>query len=894
MKNKKIILLVSVLVMAIILLVWLYLGNRKTFLTDPFRAIPPDAVVIIEPRDLQGFIFSLTGEEGIAGELLKAENSGRVGGWVNFLADQFNRDWFKNMAGGTPSVISFHSGKNGQTEILLSVVLLQDAGIRQVKETLLKAGVSGVTEVNSGKLRYIKFPCSGKTGADSLCFAIKNGLLLISSSEEIVVSSASMTPGENDVRNLPGFSGVFKASGRNEDKLYIVFSNLPPVIKPLFNAEKLSVSEKIGIIAAVLGADIHVDKSGIMFAGYTSVVDSTSSLFRFTRGSAGVFTTYTILPSATSFLESSFEEDPMPGVRTGVTVSDTALKLASLMRPFIGNEIARAMVVLREGEPGPAWLYVYRLNDRVSAERVFTDEFSRISGDDNKFNFSPDEAVNIPVYKTPFRGFYNTKLPYAQTPANDTWFAFYDNYLVTGSSYAVIARLLYDNLLNKTLANDVFYRDFEAALPSVAKYFLYMKPASASDYLSQYLDPGLFDQQSEKGGLFTRFNAAGMRLIPANGMIYTSVSLKHSDDIAEKSDTQWETLLDTVAAIKPFFFRNHLTGASEIFIQDLRNNIYLINSTGRVLWKVPLSERITSQVFMIDYFKNGRYQMLFSGRNNLHLIDRNGNYVERFPVKLRSPASAPMSLFDYDNNKEYRIIIPGEDKNIYAYDKTGSVVKGWKNFRTNGTVTSEIAWLRVSGKDYIIASDESALYFLDRTGSTRLNLKEQVLKAKGSAIRLVTSRTPYVICSAPDGTLEQIFFDGTVKKITIKSFSVDHTFDIFDISGDGIGEYIFIDKGILYLYNQNGDELFSKEFGTTRLEGPIPFVFSASHKMIGVYETDKKLIYLIGKTGNIMEGFPLRGASMFSIGRLSDKGEWNLIVGGADKFLYNYSLITEK
>jgi hypothetical protein len=45
--------------------------------------------------------------------------------------------------------------------------------------------------------------------------------------------------------------------------------------------------------------------------------------------------------------------------------------------------------------------------------------------------------------------------------------------------------------------------------------------------------------------------------------------------------------------------------------------------------------------------------------------------------------------------------------------------------------------------------------------------------------------------------------------------------------------------------------------------------------------------------GEIMSGFPLRGASMFSIGKLSDKSSWNVIVGGTDKFLYNYSLETE-
>jgi hypothetical protein len=54
---------------------------------------------------------------------------------------------------------------------------------------------------------------------------------------------------------------------------------------------------------------------------------------------------------------------------------------------------------------------------------------------------------------------------------------------------------------------------------------------------------------------------------------------------------------------------------------------------------VPLNEKITGNIYMIDYFRNGKYQLLFSGKNYLHLLDRNGNYVERYPVKMRSAAS---------------------------------------------------------------------------------------------------------------------------------------------------------------------------------------------------------------------------------------------------------------
>jgi hypothetical protein len=297
---------------------------------------------------------------------------------------------------------------------------------------------------------------------------------------------------------------------------------------------------------------------------------------------------------------------------------------------------------------------------------------------------------------------------------------------------------------------------------------------------------------------------------------------------------------------------------------------------------------------LVDYFRNGKYQLLFSGKNFLHLLDRNGNYVERYPVKLRSPATNPLALFDYDNNRNYRLLIAGEDRMIYAYDKSGSAVKGWKPFRTGGTVSSEIAWFRVSGKDYLVISDESAVYFLDRTGNKRLTLKEPVTKARGSAMRLTSGTSPSVVCSGPDGTVQHIYFDGRVEKFSKRKFSTDHSFDIFDVDSDGFAEYIFIDKGILYLYDHNRSEMFSRQFGSDELGGPINFIFSASERKIGVFDIKAKLIYLIDAKGNTMYGFPLRGASMFSIGKLSESGDWHLIVGGTDRFLYNYKLETAK
>jgi hypothetical protein len=83
-----------------------------------------------------------------------------------------------------------------------------------------------------------------------------------------------------------------------------------------------------------------------------------------------------------------------------------------------------------------------------------------------------------------------------------------------------------------------------------------------------------------------------------------------------------------------------------------------------------------------------------------------------------------------------------------------------------------------------------------------------------------------------------------------------------------------------------------KDFSSDNLGGPINFTFSSTDRKIGVFDVYKNLIYLINSKGEIMTGFPLRGASMFSIGKLSSGSGWNLIVGGTDRFLYNYKLDT--
>ena len=882
--------MLSLLISALAIMGYLFRQGRINLFTDPFKAISRSACIVIETVDLQSFMNSLTTGKGIFGEVGKIKEFDIFNRELKYIAEQVNKAGFKKLLTNGSAIISFQPDKKGKLNSLLSMTVPGEIKIRQIKEVLRSSGINDLIETKTGSNSVLKIPFSANSLKDTAYISLISGLLVCSGAESLIDEARIQLGRESDIRNLPGFSRVLQASGKNEDKIFVVFANLPKFFKSVLGAGRQDLAEKIAKLAGSAGGDIYTSEDGIVLSGYTESLDSLDLLYRFKFLPPREFHTYKILPSSTALFETFVLPASRPDNNTNITVSMKAVGLAGKLREYTGEEITRAYLDIKESPVCDNSLIIYELSNRVQAEQLFLEE----PGARNEISyFEPDDQTRIPVYKTSFKGFSRLLMTGFATDFDDSYFAFYDNFMITGSSFVTISKLLYDNLLNKTLANDLTYRDFESTLPSRAGYFFYCVPSRITDYLAGFLNEDIINAIKSNKNSINKIQAAGYQCAASNGMIYNSLSIRFKDEAREESTTEWETLLDTSASIKPFFFTNHTTGAKEIFIQDMKNSTYLINSAGRVLWKVPLNERIIGTIYMIDYLRNGKYQLLFSGKNFLHLLDRNGNYVGRYPVKLRSPATNSMAMFDYDNNLNYRLFIAGEDKMIYSYDKTGNVLKGWKPFRTTGLVKAEITYFKASGKDYLVASDEYSIYFLDRNGNKKVTLKEPATKSGGSVMRLIPGSDPYLVCSSPDGTILHIYFDGSIKKYGVRKFSSGHSFDNFDINGDGFCEYIFIDKGMLYLYDHNRSEIFSRDFGSDDLGGPISFIFSASERKIGVFDINKKLIYLIGKNGETMNGFPLRGASMFSIGKLSAKSGWHLIVGGTDRFLYNYKIDTE-
>lgn len=191
-----------------------------------------------------------------------------------------------------------------------------------------------------------------------------------------------------------------------------------------------------------------------------------------------------------------------------------------------------------------------------------------------------------------------------------------------------------------------------------------------------------------------------------NNTYYTNVALTHTQgkpEVAFASSARRNVLFLTAPIQKLHAVKSHVSLANEILIQDSLNDLSLVSMDGKVLWEVPVGDRITSEIEQIDYYNNGKLQYIFTTRDALHIIDRLGNYVSTFPLQLKEKDIKHLSVIDYDRSKRYRFLITETNGKLWMYDKSGNNLEGWAPCNAGMDLSTPPRHHRIKGKDFIIA-----------------------------------------------------------------------------------------------------------------------------------------------------------------------------------------------
>lgn len=400
--------------------------------------------------------------------------------------------------------------------------------------------------------------------------------------------------------------------------------------------------------------------------------------------------------------------------------------------------------------------------------------------------------------------------------------------------------------------------------------------ASFVDYLSSTTIFDLFD--------VVAFQSSG-----SGQHIYNQMVLYRQNERLSKDNIRWKTKLENSASIKPLIVKNHVTGKSEIMVQDQNDMLYLINQKGRVLWRKKLDGAVLGDIVQVDKYKNGKLQYILGTVQKIYLIDRNGNDVERFPVAYPAHASAGLSVFDYEQNMNYRIFVPLVDKRILLYDIDANIVPGWDFKKSDAIVRNPVQHYRFQNKDYIVFADSLRHYFLNRKGEHRIKLNRLVGKAPNNPIYFDSKEALWVSTSI-DGEVLYTNLVGEVQAKKIDTIGSKHYFLYADLTRNGRNDYIFVDGSLLRAYDHKLKPLFTYTFQHPISEPPAYYLFSRQTAGLGIVDKQAGKVFMFNSKGKQFAGYPYPGITPFSISMMTGVRGFNLIVGNFDGFLYNYYL----
>lgn len=410
-----------------------------------------------------------------------------------------------------------------------------------------------------------------------------------------------------------------------------------------------------------------------------------------------------------------------------------------------------------------------------------------------------------------------------------------------------------------------------------ANISLYVNTSMAWSILSNSLHPKWQRFVKEHQGSLDALGMGAVQLSHLNNSYYTnaiwsfdeSETVMPSEGNSKRSRPSTNKYLTNFSQgiAKFFVVRNHSTRKDDIFLQDSSNAVSLVGDDGKVLWRVEVGNPIQGDISQIDYFNNGKLQLLFATSGQLHLIDRLGNYVSPFPISVKENDPDFLSVVDYDHSKKYRFLLSGKSGKLWMHDKGGENLEGWQPKNAGGRLSTPAQHHRIRGKDYIIAIREDGFaQLMTRRGETMKNFPLD-LDARFSGDYYLepgnsTSTTNFVIVSR-DGFRIKFNLEGKVmSRETLIKTAPEAIFKL--ISDEQNKDYIIVrqDSRRLSILDENLHELFASDFiGNNPVEVKL-YNFGGGKEYVTLTDKSQDLSFVYDMKGNLLTNIPVESKSI--------------------------------
>ncbi|WP_027125845.1 hypothetical protein [Gelidibacter mesophilus] len=409
-----------------------------------------------------------------------------------------------------------------------------------------------------------------------------------------------------------------------------------------------------------------------------------------------------------------------------------------------------------------------------------------------------------------------------------------------------------------TLSTAPTFEDMMDDLSDESSLFAYANTSSLKEIINSNFE-------TESAINTEGFNASAVQFVYETDFAHVHAIIQKNKKKSSSSSVYEDTsvTLDADLLTTPQFVNNHTNSQMEVVVQDVNNNLYLISKDGKVQWKKQLDSKILGKIEQIDTYKNGRLQLAFATQHRVYVLDRSGKDVGSFPLKFRHQITQPLSVFDYDKNRNYRMMVT-QGSSVLLYDKKGNVVGGFHYKKAENTINTQPQHFRIGRKDYIVFVQGNELEILSRVGKTRVKVKNNI-DFSDSGIFLYDNK---FTTTTAKGDLVQIDENG---KMSSSNLNLGEKHSITATSKT----LVTLSDNILHI-KTNKVEL---DFG----DYTPPKIFYVNDKIyVSVTDLQSKKVYLFDSLGKPIDNFPVYGNSTIDLDNI-DKERTPEFVTQGDK-----------
>ncbi|WP_439881594.1 hypothetical protein ACSX1A_00255 [Pontibacter sp. MBLB2868] len=438
-----------------------------------------------------------------------------------------------------------------------------------------------------------------------------------------------------------------------------------------------------------------------------------------------------------------------------------------------------------------------------------------------------------------------------------------DNYLIFSDNMSSLRNLLDDISAEDVWGKSVAQKAFIDETLQEANFSLYINTVNAWYMLSRYMTNESREDLLQNASLIKRYNQVSLQFSSVDKQYYTSFVFRKQERGPAAGEENFVTELvlpfDSRLSTRPYPIQNAVDRSKEVVVQDSADVLINIAATGKRGWTDTVGTSIRGGVKQIEFGPDNKLRYLFATANRIHAITNQGQNLDNFPFNLGDSVNIQhLTVFDYEKNGDYRLLVDDYLGNLYMYDMRGDAVGGWQPRRMDYRLAAEPQHIRVGGRDVVLVLLENGyVYALNRSGDAYpgfpISLKSPL--TSGAVVKSGTDlRSTEVTAVTKYGKVITFNLQGKVlKREQLLRPSKSAFFDLVQEGSNG-RSYVIVrqDQGKVALFDQDLNQIFEKRYVTSAPKIVQYFHFGGDNKIFAVTETGPQKTFLYNAKGKLI------------------------------------------